>query len=99
MDLLVAVAKRLLEKQGSIIGKEEIKSILEDLKEKKLYRSRNEFITLTTLETKISQLCYFMIGYQDGSRKNFIFSPPGKIYLDNFYTNNINSSYVFLTLL
>lgn len=99
MYLLVAVAKRLLEKQGSSIGKEDIKNILENLKENKLYHSRSQTISLTTLETKISQLCYFMIGYQDGSRKNFIFSPLGKIYLDNFYANSTNRSYVFLTLL
>ncbi|CAI2162250.1 13534_t:CDS:2 [Funneliformis geosporum] len=99
MDLLAVVAKYLLEKQGSSIGKEDVKNILEDLKERKLYRSRSEVISHTTLESKISQLCYFMIGYQDGSRKNFIFSPLGKLYLDNFYTSAINRSYVFLTLL
>ncbi len=99
MRLLVAVAKHLLEKQGSSIDKEELKNILEDLKEKRIYRSRNEII-LTTLGTKISQLCYFMIGYRDKSKKNFIFSPLGKLYLDNFYAENpTNRNYIFLTLL
>lgn len=99
MRLLVEVAKYLLKKQGNSIGKEEFKSILEDLKEKRVYRSRNGTI-INTLGTKISQLCYFMIGYRDRSKKNFIFSPLGKLYLDNFYTENpTNRNYIFLTLL
>jgi len=41
-----------------------------------------------------------MIGYRNKSKKNFIFSPLGKLYLDNFYAeNSTNRNYIFLTLL
>jgi hypothetical protein len=62
MRLLVAVAKHLLEKQGSSIGKEEIKNMLGDLVKRKIYKPRN-IPSHNTFKRKISLLCYFMIGY------------------------------------
>jgi len=62
MRLLVTVANFLLEKQGSSINKEEINNIIENLKEKKIYKPRKTS-SHNTFRRKISLLCYFMIGY------------------------------------
>jgi len=53
MKLLVEIAKYLLEKQGNSINKEGFQNILENLKEKEIYKPRNENI-LSTLLIKIS---------------------------------------------
>ena len=99
MRLLVTVANFLLEKQGSSINKEEINNIIENLKEKKIYKPRKTS-SHNTFRRKISLLCYFMIGYWNGNKSSFIFSPLGKLYLDNFYSENpTNRNYIFLSLL
>lgn len=98
MELLVTVAKYLLENQGQVIDNIKINSILTKLEKEKLYKSRKETYSNTTLQAKINQLCYYMIGYKDNLGKNFIFSPLGKVYWESF-SNDTYRNYTFLSLL
>jgi hypothetical protein len=99
MRLLVEVAKFLQEKQGSSISKEDIKNVLEDLVKRKIYKPRS-VASHNTFKRKISLLCYFMMGYWNSNKSSFVFSPLGKLYLDNFYAENpTNRNYIFLALL
>src|SRR5947207_8126241 len=99
MRLLVAVAKHLLEKQGSSINKEKIKNMLGDLVKRNIYKPRS-VPSHNNIKRKISLLCYFIIGYWNRNKSSFVFSPLGKLYLDNFYAENPTSrNYVFLSLL
>lgn len=96
--MLITVAKYLLENQGQVIDNTKINSILTKLEKEKLYKSRKEKYSNITLQAKINQLCYYMIGYKDNLGKNFIFSPLGKVYWESF-SNNKYRNYTFLSLL
>lgn len=98
MNLLFSVAKYLINEYGKTIDNTKIKEILIFFQKNHLYNPRNEKVSNITLSAKINQLCYYMMGFKDNNGKQFIFSPLGKMYIDN-YSNADTRNKIFLALL
>lgn len=97
IDTLIKVLKNL--KTWSI-EKNDKEDLLNKLWFDWSYKSRNIDISLSTIDSKINQLVYYMFWYRKDINwsKKFLISPLWNLLLDNLWDKK-KTSYIFLTML
>jgi type II restriction enzyme len=100
LDIIQAVAVNLHSYSNSNISTEEKKKLTARLRDLDYYQERNPELPLDAINHKINTLAYFMFGHKAriDRKARFLFSPLGKLMLENF-DDEEKSARIFLTQL